>query len=330
MKVEYKNPHVKQMKEDFLYHIGLGTATHNLPEMFGDVKFVCMGGTPNRMEFFANFIMKEIGYKLPPGASLQDISRHSHRYAMFKVGPVLSISHGMGVPSLSILMHEVIKLLAHAGATDPVFFRIGTSGGIGLEGGTVVVSRETIDGRMRPVHETVVLGEQVLRPCVLDEGVTSELVELSESMNFHAVAGKTVCTHDFYEGQGRLDGAFCDYSEADKLDYLRRLNEAGVKNIEMESTAFAALTHAAGVKAAIVCVVLLNRLKGDQISTSKEVMAEWQNRPQKVVAAYIKKHLNLQQKKSEAQAARQKNNLSRFTSYEDQSAMTPTNSICEN
>ncbi len=42
---------------------------------------------------------------------------------MFKVGPVLSISHGMGVPSLSILLHEVLKLLAHAGAKDPIFFR---------------------------------------------------------------------------------------------------------------------------------------------------------------------------------------------------------------
>lgn len=74
---------------------------------------------------------------------------------MFKVGPVLSISHGMGVPSLSILLHEVIKLLSHSGARDPVFFRIGTSGGIGLEGGTVVVTEASVNGMLKPVHETV-------------------------------------------------------------------------------------------------------------------------------------------------------------------------------
>jgi len=34
---------------------------------------------------------------------------------MFKVGPVLSVSHGMGVGSISILLHEIIKLLWHAG-----------------------------------------------------------------------------------------------------------------------------------------------------------------------------------------------------------------------
>lgn len=37
-------------------------------------------------------------------------------------------------------------------------------------------------------------------------------------------------------------------------------------NIEMESLAFAALTHHAGIKAAVVCVSLLDRLRGDQVS----------------------------------------------------------------
>ena len=77
------------------------------------------------------------------------------RYSMFKVGPVLSISHGMGVPSLSILMHEVVKLLWHAGVYDATFFRIGTCGGIGLDPGSVVVSTNVLDGRLQPYHETV-------------------------------------------------------------------------------------------------------------------------------------------------------------------------------
>lgn len=51
-----------------------------------------MGGTPKRMEQFANFIMDEIGYKLPAGTTLLDISQYSYRYSMYKVGPVLSIS----------------------------------------------------------------------------------------------------------------------------------------------------------------------------------------------------------------------------------------------
>ena len=39
--------------------------------------------------------------------------------------------HGMGVPSITIMLHEIIKLLHYAGAKDAVIIRIGTSGGIG-------------------------------------------------------------------------------------------------------------------------------------------------------------------------------------------------------
>ena len=74
---------------------------------------------------------------------------------MYKVGPVLSVSHGMGVPSLSILLHELIKLMWHAGVQDPIFFRIGTCGGVGHPAGTIVITKEAVDGRLLPVHENV-------------------------------------------------------------------------------------------------------------------------------------------------------------------------------
>jgi len=41
----------------------------------------------------------------------------------------------MGIPSLSILIHEILKLLQHADC-DPnnvTFFRLGTSGGLGKD-----------------------------------------------------------------------------------------------------------------------------------------------------------------------------------------------------
>ncbi len=138
-----------------LYHLGMGTSTHCLPEMFGDVKFVCIGGTNQRMETFAHFIQKELDWKLEPGTCLLDLAKSSHRFCMYKIGPVLSVSHGMGVPSLTIMLHEIIKLLAHAGAKDPLIIRIGTSGGIGLEPGTVVVSNGAVNGLIQPQHDSV-------------------------------------------------------------------------------------------------------------------------------------------------------------------------------
>lgn len=36
---------------------------------------------------------------------------------MYKVGPILTLNHGMGMASLSIAMHEIVKLLYYAKAT---------------------------------------------------------------------------------------------------------------------------------------------------------------------------------------------------------------------
>lgn len=62
----------------------------------------------------------------------------------------------MGIPSVGILLHEVIKLMYHARVKDPVFFRLGTCGGIGLDGGQLVITDEAVDGLMRPYLELVI------------------------------------------------------------------------------------------------------------------------------------------------------------------------------
>lgn len=61
----------------------------------------------------------------------------------------------MGVPSIGILLHEIIKLMYHARVRNPIFFRIGTCGGVGHEGGTVVISNEAIDGLGNHYYEVV-------------------------------------------------------------------------------------------------------------------------------------------------------------------------------
>ena len=77
--VRLMNPHIQDMEEDVLYHLALGSGSHDLQQMFGDVKFVCMGGTPQRMKSFAEYMLGQLGYLLPTGTSLMDISERSHR-----------------------------------------------------------------------------------------------------------------------------------------------------------------------------------------------------------------------------------------------------------
>ena len=87
-RVHLTNPHLTELETDTLYHLALGTDTHDLEAMFGDVKFVCMGGTVKRMKEFAEKVAKELEINEP----LVDLTEASNRYSMYKVGPVLSVS----------------------------------------------------------------------------------------------------------------------------------------------------------------------------------------------------------------------------------------------
>ncbi|XP_053452420.1 uridine phosphorylase 2 isoform X1 [Nycticebus coucang] len=291
--VHVNNPHLDSLDEDILYHLDLGTKTHNLPAMFGDVKFVCVGGSPNRMKAFALFMHKELELE-GSGEDIKDVCAGTDRYCMYKTGPVLSISHGMGIPSISIMLHELIKLLHHARCCDVTIIRIGTSGGIGIVPGTVVITDTAVDSFFKPRFEQVILDNIVTRSTELDKDLAEELFSCSKEIsNFPTLIGHTMCTYDFYEGQGRLDGALCSFSREKKLDYLKRAYRAGVRNIEMESTVFAAMCGLCGLKAAVVCVTLLDRLDCDQINLPHDIMLEYQQRPQLLISKFIKQRLEL-------------------------------------
>jgi uridine phosphorylase len=67
----------------------------------------------------------------------------------------VSLQHGMGMPSIAILLHELIKLMYHAGVKNPLFFRLGTCGGLGVEPGSVVVTTEALNGQLEPFYKMV-------------------------------------------------------------------------------------------------------------------------------------------------------------------------------
>ena len=93
-------------------------------------------------------------------------------------------------------------------------------------------------------------------------------------------------------GQSRIDGAFCEFTEKDREDHLKELKAAGVDNIEMECTAIASLCHKAGVRCAVVCVALINRLDGsDQVEIPPHVYGDYSLRPQKLIAKFIKEQV---------------------------------------
>ncbi|TYZ68861.1 hypothetical protein PybrP1_003772 [[Pythium] brassicae (nom. inval.)] len=288
-----RNSHIRDMDSDVLYHIGLTCSAdekQQIVDLFGDVRFFITGGSADRMTMFAQSVAEHLQIKTPFGYALNPIGSTS-RYVVYKVGPVLIANHGMGMPSVSILLHEVTKLLEYAGADNAVYIRMGTSGGIGVEPGTVVITSEGVNNKMQSVDDVAILGDIVQRPSVCSPKVIEEITEAAKEVGLPFAVGKTLTCDDFYEGQGRLDGAICEYTLEDKMRFLEHCSASGVKNIEMEARGFAAFCHKLNIPVAVVCVTLLNRLLGDQVLSSHETLMGYEERPATVLLHYIKKKL---------------------------------------
>ena len=125
----------------------------------------------------------------------------------------------MGGPSISILLNELAKLLKYANA-DAIWIRMGTCGGIDVAPGTLCISSMSLNGALEPYHQTIVLGEKIQRPAIFDFEVATKMNQVCEDMGLTSTVGKTMCCDDFYEGQGRLDGAICEYTLEEKMEFL--------------------------------------------------------------------------------------------------------------
>lgn len=56
---------------------------------------------------------------------------------------------------MTVLLQEIIKLLSYAKAKDPIIFRIGTSGGLNIPPGTVVISSWALNGTLDKSYDIV-------------------------------------------------------------------------------------------------------------------------------------------------------------------------------
>lgn len=115
----------------------------------------------------------------------------------------------------------------------------------------------------------------VRRQCIVDQ-TTADLIEKlarehsneDELGRYNIYSGATLTADDFYEEQGRTNGAICEHSLEDRAKLLQTAQSRGVINIEMESSHLAAICHKIGISFGVICVALFNRLDGDQLELS--------------------------------------------------------------
>jgi len=117
------------------------------------------------------------------------------------------------------------------------------------------------DHKLNRFYTQSTLGKQIQYPSIADNSLVEKLQKIASEQGLPYVCGYTISAEGFYEDQGRTDGFFCDYTEEDKFEFLKRVYDAGVRNIEMEALLFLAFAQRAHVRAGVLCAVIVNRMK---------------------------------------------------------------------
>lgn len=153
------------------------------------------------------------------------------------------------------------------------------------------MTRQPLDGMFRPALTLRALGEMLELPASLDDALSSAVCEQARREGVACVRGDTVSAETFYLAQGRCDGAFGCLSGEGRLKKLRECRERGVRNIEMEALVVAAFAERVGVPAAVVCMVLVDRLVGETPVEEDGILVQSLENAVAVVVAFVKEHL---------------------------------------
>ncbi len=202
---------------------------------------VLLPGDPNRA--------RRISERFDPGSARQ-VNDHRGLFGFtgtYRGTPVSVQTSGMGTPSLSIVVEELLRLGAKR------LIRVGTCGGIapGLKTGELVIATAACptDG----ATATYLHGE-AYAPAA-DFALTRALVDAASA------AGVTVRT-------GLVASVDVFYNADD--DYAKRWRERGVLAFEMEASALFFLAARAGVQAA--CALTVSDVLSEEVSTEESYL----------------------------------------------------------
>jgi len=152
----FLNGVLKNDYPDFYYHFGTSSNEPIMKNMI-NVKAVIICGSGERAMEFADHWSEKGKHKI---LKLKKEDRFVFRYC----NQVIFASHGMGMPSASIALQELMKIIyflkrGNLEEIDKVFWaRVGTSGGVGLKGGSVILSTYSLMADLKPYR--LLIGER--------------------------------------------------------------------------------------------------------------------------------------------------------------------------
>ena len=272
---------------DVYYHFGV-SSEDPLLEGLRDVRAIIMAGSGGRIKEFA-----QRWSALNGGSEVLTFPKEDRFVTRYTAG-VLFASHGMGMPSASIAVQELMRMVyflkrGDLEAMDQVFWaRVGTSGGVGLPGGTIVVTSEGLMADLKPYRLLQGARGVYWFDGTFPAATREAILRANEGSGLPIVSGKTIATNEFFLEQFRLDGAIRMETAESKQEFLEWLHENGVRNIEMEGAMLAAYLNSWGFSSfAMICACLLNRLEGDQVTSSPDQLHQFSEDSGDVLFNYL-------------------------------------------
>lgn len=233
------------MANPTFYHIGfgrddLGAAPPTLALLSGD---------PDRASYIAQTHLSDV----------KRLSEHrglnSYAGALPNGRRIISATSGMGAPSLSIVVNELVQVGIRT------IIRIGTCGSIQphVKPGSVVITSAALC--RQGAAQDIAPAEY---PAAADPFLTVALADAARELGVEHHIGITASVDTFYEGQERSESAnphllrwLCGIT-----DEYRRLN---VLNYEMESGTLFKMGGVYGFAAGCVCGVIAQRTEGENV-----------------------------------------------------------------
>lgn len=168
---------------------------------------------------------------------------------------VISATSGMGAPSMSIVVNELVQVGIRT------IIRIGTCGSIQehVHPGSVVITKAALcrQGAAEDIAPTEY-------PAAADPFVTVALAQAAAELGVDAHVGITASVDTFYEGQERVESANPHLLRKLRgiTEEYRRLN---VVNYEMESGTLLKMGNVYGFAAACICGVVAQRTASEKV-----------------------------------------------------------------
>lgn len=166
---------------------------------------------------------------------------------------------GMGIPSISIYLHELIEVY---GAKKLI--RVGTCGGMTEN----VRVRDVVIAQGSSTDSSIVnqaFGGVLNFSLLADFELLSRAVNVAKKLNLPVKVGNVICVDLFYNDYNDPNGTFGD----GKNTFNDKLRKYGILAVEMESAALYLHAAAAGVQALAIFTVSDNLVSGE-LCTAEE------------------------------------------------------------